>query len=197
MYGFVGKVALITGASTGIGKSTALHLASQGCFLSLMARNKAKLQDVANTCCDNGLPSEKVCVVPGDISKENDVANVVEATVKHFGKIDILINNAGLFMEGTTDTATLDQFDNLWNVNVRGTLCMMRNALPHLRRCKGTIVNISSVASTVTFSERYLSVQETKHFDNAHASNSLTLHAARSVCDQRKSMSEVTEALEI
>ncbi|KAL3206150.1 hypothetical protein MRX96_010819 [Rhipicephalus microplus] len=150
MSGFVGKVALITGASAGIGKSTAIHLASQGCFLSLMARNKAKLQDVAKTCCDNGLPSEKVCVVPGDISKENDVANVVEATVKHFGKIDILINNAGSIMEGATDTATLDQFDNLWNVNVRGTLCMMRDALPHLRRCKGTIVNISSVASTVT-----------------------------------------------
>nr|XP_037274779.1 glucose 1-dehydrogenase 2-like [Rhipicephalus microplus] len=100
--------------------------------------------------CARGCNTSTVCVIPGDISKENDVANVVEATVKHFGKIDILINNAGLFMEGTTDTATLDQFDNLWNVNVRGTLCMMRNALPHLRRCKGTIVNISSVASTVT-----------------------------------------------
>lgn len=152
MTGFKGKVALITGASAGIGESTALHFASLGCSLSLTARNKAALDGVAEACSANGLSSDKVLVVPGDISIEEDVAAVVEKTVKHFGKIDILVNNAGLFMEGHTETATLQQYDSVWNVNLRGTLCVMRHALPHLRQSKGTIVNVSSGASSIVVS---------------------------------------------
>nr|XP_054923241.1 uncharacterized oxidoreductase TM_0325-like isoform X2 [Dermacentor andersoni] len=137
MMGLKGKVALITGASAGIGESTALHFASLGCALSLMARRKAPLDDVAKACCDNGLPNDKVLVVPGDISVDEDAAAVVEKTVRHFGKLDILVNNAALRVEGYTDTVTLEQFDRAWNVNLRGT-----------------IINISSAASSTVV--RYL-----------------------------------------
>ncbi|XP_070389307.1 uncharacterized protein [Dermacentor albipictus] len=138
----------LLGASAGIGESTALHFASLGCALSLMARKKAPLDNVAKACCENGLPNDKVLVVPGDISVDEDAAAVVEKTVRHFGKLDILVNNAALRVEGYTDTATLEQFDRAWNVNLRGTLCMIRNAIPHLRQSKGTIINISSASSS-------------------------------------------------
>ncbi|XP_075550278.1 uncharacterized protein LOC142583672 [Dermacentor variabilis] len=125
------------GASAGIGASTALHFASLGCSLSLTARNKAALDSVAKACWENGLSSDKVLVLPGDVTVGEDVAAVVEKTVKHFGKIDILVNNAGILMEGYTDTATMEQFDTVWNVNFRGPLCVMRHTLPYLRESKG------------------------------------------------------------
>lgn len=149
MSGFEGKVALITGASAGIGASTALLFASRGCFLSLMARNKEALDNVAKACCEKGLPCDKVLVVAGDVSVEEDVAAAVERTVNHFGKLDILVNNAGIFVAGRTETLTLEQLDSVWNVNLRGALCMMRQALPHLRLTKGSIVNVSSAATSV------------------------------------------------
>ncbi|XP_037514122.1 3-oxoacyl-[acyl-carrier-protein] reductase FabG [Rhipicephalus sanguineus] len=143
-----GKVAIITGASSGIGEGTALHFASLGCWLSLTARNKQALENVAKECCKKGIPCDKVIVVPGDISLEKDIAAVVEKTVKHFGKIDILVNNAGIAMMGTIDNTTAEEYNRVWDINFRGPLCMIKNALPYLRKTKGNIVNVSSVAST-------------------------------------------------
>ncbi|XP_037565686.1 3-oxoacyl-[acyl-carrier-protein] reductase FabG isoform X2 [Dermacentor silvarum] len=144
-----GKVAIITGASSGIGEGTALYFASLGCSLTLTARNKQALERVAKECCAKGLPCDKVIVVPGDISVEKDVAAVVEKTAKHFGKIDILVNNAGIPMPGTIDRTTTEDYNRVWDTNFRGPLCMIKNALPYLRKTKGSIVNISSVASTI------------------------------------------------
>uniref|UniRef100_G3MR96 Uncharacterized protein n=1 Tax=Amblyomma maculatum TaxID=34609 RepID=G3MR96_AMBMU len=142
-----GKVALITGASLGIGESTALHFASLGCGLSLMARNKEALEKVAAACFEKGLPRDKVLVAAGDVSVEEDVNAVVEKTVAYYGKIDILVNNAGMSMRGSTDGAPLEDFDRVWATNFRGPLCMIRSVLPYLRESKGNIVNVSSVAS--------------------------------------------------
>ncbi|XP_072143463.1 meso-2,3-butanediol dehydrogenase-like [Dermacentor andersoni] len=144
-----GKVAIITGASSGIGEGTALYFASLGCWLSLTARNKQSLERVAKECCAKGIPCDKVIIVPGDISVEKDVAAVVEKTAKHFGKIDILVNNAGMTMQGTIDSTTTQDYNRIWDTNFQGPLCMMKNALPYLRKTKGSIVNISSVASTI------------------------------------------------
>ncbi|XP_077511606.1 meso-2,3-butanediol dehydrogenase-like isoform X1 [Amblyomma americanum] len=142
-----GKVALITGASLGIGKGTAVHFASLGCWLSLTARNKEALEEVATACVEQGLPRDKVLVVPGDVSVEEDVAAVVDKTVAHFGKIDVLVNNAGIAMNGSTDGAPMEDFERVWATNLRGPLCMIRSALPYLRESKGNIVNVSSIAS--------------------------------------------------
>ncbi|XP_077511608.1 glucose 1-dehydrogenase 1-like isoform X3 [Amblyomma americanum] len=131
-----GKVALITGASLGIGKGTAVHFASLGCWLSLTARNKEALEEVATACVEQGLPRDKVLVVPGDVSVEEDVAAVVDKTVAHFGKIDVLVNNAGIAMNGSTDGAPMEDFERVWATNLRGPLCMIRSALPYLRESK-------------------------------------------------------------
>nr|XP_054923452.1 uncharacterized protein LOC126525259 [Dermacentor andersoni] len=175
-----GKVALITGASAGIGESTAKHFASLGCWLSLTGRNTANLERVAEACCAQGLPRDKatlsylahfvlhhvyflstllpnsfqVLVVPGGIAVPKDVADVVQKTAKHFGKIDILVNNAGIAARGSVQSASVEDFKRSWQTNFLGPLCMIKNAVPYLRQAKGSIVNISSIASLITVSEK-------------------------------------------
>ncbi|KAL1473110.1 hypothetical protein MTO96_038919, partial [Rhipicephalus appendiculatus] len=147
-----GKVALITGASSGIGEGTAIHFASLGCWLSLTARNKANLERVARACCDKRefLEIRQVLVVPGDIAVDKDVADVVEKTVQHFGKLDILVNNAGIAMQGLIQNTPMEKFNRVWDTNFRGQLSMIQKAVPHLRKTKGSIVNVSSIASMIT-----------------------------------------------
>ncbi|XP_077535435.1 meso-2,3-butanediol dehydrogenase-like isoform X3 [Haemaphysalis longicornis] len=131
-----GKVALITGASSGIGESTALHFASLGSWLALTARNVERLEKVADACRAKGLPRDKVLVLPGDVSVEADVASVVDKTAAHFGKIDILVNNAGIWKPGMIDASSVDDFRGMWSTNVEGPLCMIQKALPFLRQTK-------------------------------------------------------------
>lgn len=142
-----GKVALITGASSGIGEATALHFASLGSFLALMARNAENLERVAEDCRAKGIPRDKVLVVPGDVSSEADAEDVINKTVTHFGKLDILVNNAAIAMGGSTESVSMDDLERVWVTNVRGPLSMLRKALPFLRQTKGSIVNVSSIAS--------------------------------------------------
>ncbi|XP_077534785.1 putative oxidoreductase TM_0325 [Haemaphysalis longicornis] len=132
------KVALITAASSGIGKSTALHFASMGIWFSLMARNDDKLQMVADACRESGISQDKVLVVPGDVSVEVDVNTAVDKTVKHFGKIDILVNNAGTGKGGRIDASSLDEFSSMWATNVQGAVCMARKTLPFLRQTRAS-----------------------------------------------------------
>lgn len=148
------KVALITGASSGIGESTALHFASLGCWLALTARNAERLEKVAAECRAKGIPHEKVFVVPGDVSVEDEVAAVVEKTLKHFGKIDILVNNAGINYSSPIDSSSLAAFRNLLATNVEGPLCMLQKTLPILRKTKGCVVNVSSIASLAVLHNR-------------------------------------------
>ncbi|XP_065286606.1 uncharacterized oxidoreductase SERP2049-like isoform X3 [Dermacentor albipictus] len=133
------------GASAGIGESTAKHFATLGCWLSLTGRNTANLERVADACCVQGLPREKVLVVPGDVTVEKDIADVVQRTAKHFGRIDILVNNAGIPMPGSVQSTSKEEFNRAWRTNLFGPLCMIKNAVPYLRQTKGSIVNISSV----------------------------------------------------
>lgn len=147
MVDLKGKVALITGASSGIGEATALHFASLGSFLALMARNLENLERVAEACRSKGIPRDKVLVVPGDVSLDSDTEDVIKKTVTHFGRLDILVNNAGIAMGGSLDSASMDDFDRAWVTNVRGPLLMLRYAMPFLRQTKGSVVNVSSIAS--------------------------------------------------
>lgn len=85
------KVALITGASSGIGEATAVHFASLGCWLSLTARNLTELRRVAQECQARGVPEEKILVTTGDVTNEEDVAALVQDTIKKFARLDILV----------------------------------------------------------------------------------------------------------
>ncbi|XP_070573559.1 uncharacterized protein [Ptychodera flava] len=113
------KVALITGASSGIGAGTATHFASLGCYLALCGRNKENLEKTGKQCEANGLPKDKILLIQGDLSKEEDCKAAVEKTIKYFGRLDSLINNAGIALIGSIETTSLEQFDAIMNINVR------------------------------------------------------------------------------
>lgn len=137
------KVVIITGASSGIGKACALAFAAEGCHVVLAARNKDALQSVAAECETKGVKS---LIVPTDVAQEEDCKNLVEETLKAFGKIDILINNAGLSMRALFEDTDLQVLKKLMDVNFWGTVYCTKYALKELLKTKGSLIGISSVA---------------------------------------------------
>ncbi|KAL5215202.1 hypothetical protein ABZP36_004354 [Zizania latifolia] len=141
-----GKVALITGASSGIGEQVAYQYAREGARLALVARREASLRDVAAKARDLGSPD--VLVVPGDVALQDDCRRFVQATVEHFGRLDHLVNNAGLanvcWFEEVPDIAS---FKQVMDVNFWGTVHSTHYALPYLKESHGKIfVNSSGAA---------------------------------------------------
>lgn len=143
---FAGKVVLITGASSGIGAATAVHLAQLGASLSISGRNKDNLNKVAEQC-----GKSKPFIVTGELTNETDVKNIIDLTIKHYGKLDVLINNAGILESGSIESTSLEQYDNVFNVNVRSVYQLTALAVPHLIKTKGNIVNVSSVTGLRSF----------------------------------------------
>jgi len=141
-----GKVALITGASSGIGAATALRFARRGAKLSLSGRNEVNLQRVGDECVRVG--SERPLIVVAELSCEPDVTNLVDTTVKKFGRLDILVNNAGILDVGTIETTSLEQYDRVMGVNVRAAFQLTMLCVPHLIATSGNIVNVSSGGGT-------------------------------------------------
>ncbi|XP_077997988.1 3-oxoacyl-[acyl-carrier-protein] reductase FabG-like [Glandiceps talaboti] len=145
------KVTLITGASSGIGAGTAKHFASLGSFLALCGRNKENLEKVGSECEKNGLPKDKILLIQGDLVNEDDCKAAVERTIEKFGQLDVLVNNAGVSEIGTIESASLEQFDRVMNINVRAVFHITMLAVPHLIKSKGSIVNVSSLAAKRAF----------------------------------------------
>lgn len=144
---FKDKVVLITGASSGIGAATAIYLANLGASLSLTGRNVENLKSVAKKCKGGPQPF----VVAGDVTSESNIQNVLESTIKHYGRLDVLVNNAGIFETGSMEKSSLAQYDRVMNVNVRSVLHLTMLAVPHLVKSKGNIVNVSSINGLRSF----------------------------------------------
>jgi NAD(P)-dependent dehydrogenase (short-subunit alcohol dehydrogenase family) len=139
-----GKVAMVTGAGGGVGKATTQRLASEGCKVVLVGRERKKLTKVISEVNDgrNLLP------ITADITKEAEVLNAVEQTISAFDRIDILVNNAGILNEPTPfHLMTDDQWSSLVSTNLIGTFRTTKAVLPIMmeRRGGGSIVNISSI----------------------------------------------------
>lgn len=138
-----GKAAIITGASSGIGRAIARSLAAEGADVVLASRNEAELRDLAAS-----LPSSVTAlVVPTDVREEADVRRMVDQTLSRFGRIDVLVNNAGFGLFKPITDITVGEFDAILGVNLRGAFLCMKYVLPHMykREC-GTVVTVSSVA---------------------------------------------------
>ena len=146
-YDFTGKVVLVTGSSDGIGKDLVIQFSKRGARVVVTGRNESKINDVAEECkksSPNGAPALKVVA---DVSKVEECQRLIEETVKTFGKIDILINNAGFGKFGSIfQPEFLDTFDAIHATNVRGLLAVTQAAVPELIKSKGNIINISSCA---------------------------------------------------
>jgi len=151
--GLEGTVALVTGASSGIGAATATTLAARGAAVAIAARRKDRLEEVAADIRQHG---GTVLVLPADITHEDQAAEVVERTVGELGGLDTLINNAGVMLLGPAADAPLREWQKMVEINVLGLLYCAHAALPHLLRAAAEgprqvadMVNISSVAGRV------------------------------------------------
>jgi len=142
----LGKVALVTGASSGIGAATAIQLAKLGASVSLTGRNLENLQATASKC-DSSSP----LIIQGDVAKEEDCSRIVAQTVEKFGRLDVLVNNAGVLEMGTIETTSLEQYDRVMATNVRAVLHLTMLAVPHLEKTEGNVVNVSSVNGIRSF----------------------------------------------
>lgn len=140
---FNGKVAVITGSSMGIGKATALDLAGRGAKVVLNGRNEERLQNTKKLLLDKGY---EAIAVQGDVSSYEDCQRLIDETVRQFGKIDILINNAGKSSRGYFEALDPVVFREMMEINFLGCVYPTKAALPYLKQTKGSIIFISSVA---------------------------------------------------
>jgi short-subunit dehydrogenase len=140
---FRDNVVILTGASTGIGREMALQLAAQGAWLVLAARDGARLEAVAGECRARG---GRALAVPTDVGEQAQCAALVERAVQEFGRVDTLVNNAGIGMWARFDEMTdLAPFEAIMRVNYLGCVYPTWYALPHLKRSRGRIVVINSL----------------------------------------------------
>jgi NAD(P)-dependent dehydrogenase (short-subunit alcohol dehydrogenase family) len=141
---YAGKVVIVTGASQGIGRALSLELAAQRPRLVLAARDEAALAEVAGLCATRG---SETLVVPTDVSEEASCRALVAAAVERFSGVDVLVNNAGIGMLARfEDVSDLSQYERLMRVNYLGSVYPTFYALPHLKRSRGQIVAVSSLA---------------------------------------------------
>ncbi len=137
-------VALITGAGRGIGRATAIAFAQEGYDVSLTARTQAQLEATAGECQAAGA---KALVLPGDVSDPVSVSRVVGATLDQLGRIDVLVNNAAAFKVAPVAETSIDDWDHMIAVNLRGVFLYTKAVLPHMKaRGSGCILNMASMA---------------------------------------------------
>ncbi|KAK6194774.1 hypothetical protein SNE40_000335 [Patella caerulea] len=144
MASLANKVILITGSSAGIGAGIAVHLAPLQPKLVLTGRNKDNLNKIAEKCQSAGLSADKIHTITADITRDEDLKNLIDGTVNKFNGLDVLVNNAGISYYKTTQETQMPKFDEIMAINVRAPCHLAQLAIPHLIKTKGTIINISS-----------------------------------------------------
>ncbi|XP_023947798.2 uncharacterized protein LOC112052808 [Bicyclus anynana] len=158
--GFQNKVVIVTGASSGIGAAIALSFAKEGADVVIVARNNEKLKITEAQCEGVG---KKPLKILADISKEDQAKSIIDQTIDKYGKIDILINNAGILRFGSiTDGTILSVYDEIFSTNLRPIIHLTTLAAPYLIETKGNIINISSEAALKVKHPKFLSYSMSK-----------------------------------
>ncbi len=146
---FSGKVALVTGAGSGIGEAAALRLAAGGASVVVISRTQDEIDAVRDTIIAKG---GKALSIVADVSEPDDVANVVRQTLDAYGRIDIVVANAGINgMWAPIDDLTVDEWDKTMKVNLRGTYLTLHHTVPALKKQGGSIIIVSSINGNRTF----------------------------------------------
>lgn len=142
------KVALVTGATSGIGRATALLFAEAGARIAAVGRKRQKLEELREEIVERG---GELLLVQADVTAEADARRAVAEAVERFAALDILVNAAGHISNGTIETTTLTDWDAMLSVNLRAVFNLMQQSVPHLKARRGNIVNVSSVTGLRAF----------------------------------------------
>jgi len=147
------RVAIVTGGSKGLGKAMAAGLASAGAKLVLVSRNQAEVEAAADEISrDYGV---QAIGIQADVTSEEQVQGVVDTCMEKFGKIDVLINNAGINIRGPIDELSLEEFKQVMDINVNGVWLFARAVIPHMKKAaSGRIINLASTLGLVGLSDR-------------------------------------------
>ena len=147
------RVAIVTGGSKGLGKAMAAGLASAGANLVLVSRNQAEVEAAADEISsDYGV---QAIGIQADVTSEEQVQGVVDTCIENFGKIDVLINNAGINIRGPMDELSLEEFKQVMDINVNGVWLCARAVIPHMKKAaSGRIINLASTLGLVGLSDR-------------------------------------------
>lgn len=140
MYSLKDKVVVITGASSGIGKALAIDALNRGAKIAVCARNEAKLREAI------GVENTNIFYAAADVSRETDCQQFMNATLQKWGRVDVLINNAGISMRALFEYADLQVIRELMDINFWGTVYCTKFAVKSIRENKGVIVGVSSIA---------------------------------------------------
>ncbi len=143
-----GKVVIVTGASSGIGRATAQLFAGRGSTVVAVGRNEKELAALAT-----GIKSKtgSVRIHLADMTEMSQLERIASETMYNHGQIDVLVNAAGIIKTGNIETTTVDDWDKMFHINLRSVFALSQKCLPHLVETKGNIVNVSSVAGTRSF----------------------------------------------
>ncbi|CAH2092352.1 unnamed protein product [Euphydryas editha] len=141
---FKNKVVIITGASSGIGAAAAKMFSDEGARVVMVGRNETKLAAVAKRL-------SSPLVIRADVANDDDARRIINETVKKFGQIDVLVNNAGMTMEhgGLLGNDIMQAYDTIMSINLRAVVHLTSLAAPHLIKTKGNVVNVSSIAAVI------------------------------------------------
>ena len=142
------KVAIVTGASSGIGRAVSLLFANNGTKVIAVGRNEADLNELRESARD---AEGSIKIHLADVTNESQIDRMISETLQHFESVDVLVNAAGIIKSGTIETTTVDEWDKMMDINLRSVFVLMQKCVPHLVKSKGNIVNVSSVTGSRSF----------------------------------------------
>ena len=146
--GLRGRVVLITGATSGIGRATALRFAAAGARVAIVGRNAAALHELSEEVQAHGVES---LAITADLSVEAEAEQAINQAAERFSQLDVLVNAAGILLTGSIENTSLEQWDTMMNINLRSIFQQMKLAVPLLEKTRGNIVNVSSVTGLRSF----------------------------------------------
>ncbi|CEF59414.1 Short-chain dehydrogenase/reductase SDR family and Glucose/ribitol dehydrogenase family and NAD(P)-binding domain-containing protein [Strongyloides ratti] len=150
MNNFADKVVIVTGGNSGIGRGTVLSFAKEEAKVVIVGRNEKTLNETVEILKNNNIKEENYIVVQCDLTDEKSPKTIIDKTIEKYGKIDVLVNNAGQpGKAGVKDITSLELYDHVFRINLRAVVMLSEAVLPYLIKTKGNIVNVSSIASTV------------------------------------------------